>query len=112
MSVLSTSALAQAAALTAAVLLGQVSDRTTGQPLPGVIVQVGTLHTTSDKAGRFTLKGVRAGAQTLTASSSDVPVQHFHATVAEPSTRFNVRVCSTTLDYDCSGTTGGSGSAG
>lgn len=96
-------ATAQAAALCAAVLLGQVRDRTTGQPLTHVLVEVGGRHATTDGSGRFSLAGLALGKQTVTLSSSDVPPQRFQIVLTQPVTRFDVRACSATLDYSCGG---------
>lgn len=85
------------------VLSGVVRDQTTGQPLIGVSVQVDGQHSVTDSAGHYLIKGVHPGVHTLTIGSKDVPSQRFHVTVKPPSTRFDMRACSTTLDYNCSG---------
>jgi hypothetical protein len=95
-----------AVALAVATVSGQIRDRTTSQPLPGVTVAVGTRHATTDSRGRYSLKTVPSGPQTLTVRSTDVPPQHFRITVKAPATRFDARVCSMTLDYNCSGLNG------
>jgi hypothetical protein len=87
--------------LTVAVLVGNLADRTTGQPLPGVVVTVGKVHATSHADGSFRLSGVKPGRATLSVSSDDVPPQQFSVTVGATTTRVNLRVCSTTLDYNC-----------
>jgi hypothetical protein len=84
-----------------AVLLGSVADRTTGQPLPGVHVSLGTAHTTSRADGSFRLSGLKPGRATLSVSSDDVPPQRFPVTIGPATTRADLRVCSTTLDYNC-----------
>ena len=84
-----------------AVLLGTISDRTTGQPLPGVHVALGAVHATSRSDGSFRLNGVKPGPATLTLMSDDVPPQHVSVTVGSATSRADVRVCSTTLDYNC-----------
>lgn len=89
------------AALVLAVLIGTISDRTTGQPLSGVHVSLGTAHATSRDDGSYRLTGVKPGPATLTVSSDDVPPQHFPVTVGPATSRADVRVCSTTLDYNC-----------
>jgi hypothetical protein len=89
------------ALLTAAVILGIVGDRTTGQPLPGVTVSIGSVHARSHTDGTFTLVGVKPGHATIGVESDDVPPQHFSITVGAKTSRADLRVCSTTLDYNC-----------
>ncbi len=84
-----------------AVLIGNLADRTTGQPLSGVRIALGTAHTVSRPDGSFRLKGVKPGRSTLTVSSDDVPPQHFSVTVGRSNSHVDLRVCSTTLDYNC-----------
>ena len=90
-----------AAALLFAILIGSITDRTTGQPLAGVEVTLGSARATSRADGSYRLTGVKPGAATLTVSSDDVPPQHMSVTVGTTTTRANVRACSTTLDYNC-----------
>jgi protocatechuate 3,4-dioxygenase beta subunit len=85
-----------------AIVTGQISDRTTGQPLTGVNVQIDGKHAVTDVRGNYAVKGVRPGSRVVTIGSKDVPAQHFQITVKEPSTRFDTHACSTTLDYNCS----------
>ena len=84
-----------------AILIGTVSDRMTGQPLPGVTVSIGAAHAMTRADGSFKLTGVKAGPATLNAESDDVPPQHLPVTVGRSTSHANVRVCSTTLDYNC-----------
>lgn len=91
----------RAAGVLAALLIGTVSDRTTGQPLPGVSVSIGAVHATTRADGSFRLAGVKAGRTTVRTESDDVPPQHFAVTVGKVSSRLDLRVCSTTLDYNC-----------
>ncbi|MGA3037010.1 MAG: carboxypeptidase regulatory-like domain-containing protein [Vulcanimicrobiaceae bacterium] len=93
-------------ALLLVVLSGVVRDQTTGQPLAGVNITVDGKHTVTDSAGHYVVKGVHPGVHTLTIGSKDVPSQRFHVNVKPPSTRFDMRACSTTLDYSCSGPAG------
>jgi hypothetical protein len=86
---------------TLAVLVGNLADRTTGQPLSGVSVSVRAAHATSRADGSFRLTGLKPGRATLSVSSDDVPPQQFPVTIGNASTRVNLRVCSTTLDYNC-----------
>jgi hypothetical protein len=88
-------------ALLLAVLVGTVSDRTTGQPLPGVRVSAGAAHATSRADGGFRLTGVKPGSATLSVESDDVPPQSFMVMVGKTTSRADLRVCSTTLDYNC-----------
>jgi Carboxypeptidase regulatory-like domain len=90
-----------AASLALAVLLGTISDRTTGQPLAGVTVSVGSARTTSRADGSFRLEAVKPGRATIAVESNDVPPQRFPVTVGASTTRADLRVCSTTLDFNC-----------
>ena len=98
-------------ALAFTLLLGQITDRTTGQPLVGVHIDLSqgrtTLRATTGTDGRFRLAGVRPGRHVLHYSSDDVPPQQ--ATVSVRGTRTSLRItaCSTTLDYSCGGGGGG-----
>lgn len=98
------------AALAAAVftlVLGHVVDRTTGQPLPGLAVQLVGAHlrrsTRTNAAGTFRLR-VPAGRYTLRVQSRDVPPQHFAIALHGGRTVLTERACSTTLDYSCDAT--------
>ncbi len=84
-----------------AVLIGTISDRTTGQPLGGVTVAVGAVHAVSHADGSYRLSGLKPGPATLTISSDDVPPQHISVTIGATSTHADVQACSTTLDYNC-----------
>jgi hypothetical protein len=84
-----------------AVLLGTVTDRTTAQPLPGVGISLGAAHTTSHADGTFRINGVKPGHATLAVSSDDVPPQRYPVTIGSSTTHVTLRVCSTTLDYNC-----------
>jgi len=90
-----------AAALLVAVLAGTITDKTTGQPLSGVVVAVGPVHATSHADGSYRLSGVKPGAATVTVSSDDVPPQRFNITIGTATTHANLTACSTTLDYTC-----------
>jgi hypothetical protein len=93
-------------AVALAIVAGQINDRTTGQPLAGVNVQIDGKRTATDDRGHYAVKGVRPGVRVMTIGSKDVPAQHFRVTVKEPSTRFDTEACSTTLDYNCSAPAG------
>lgn len=84
-------------------LVGRVTDATTGQPLPNVTIAIGSHHATTDKNGAYRLGGLAPGRYTLTASSDDVPPQRRSLVVKSSSaqTTFNMVLCSTTLDYRC-----------
>lgn len=102
---------AGAAALAFTLLIGQVTDRTTGQPLHGVHFDLAqgqkSLHSTSDADGRFSFKNVTPGKHTLRYSSSDVPPQKISVTVHGAKQEVTITACSMTLDYSCTGPGGG-----
>ncbi len=89
------------APLALAILVGSVLDRTTGQPLPKVAIVAGSSHATSRADGSFRLPNLKPGAVTLSLTSDDVPPQTVTVTVGSSTTRHDIRVCSTTLDYNC-----------
>lgn len=99
------------AAFAVAVLVGRVTDRTTGQPLPNVTVTVGSHRATTDAQGKYRLSGLSPGHYTVTAMSEDVPLQHRSVEVKknDPQTIVNLVLCSTTLDYGCGGAGPGPG---
>ncbi len=108
-----TSRYALAPTLAMAVVMGQVHDRTTGQPLAHVKVTLGSSHTTTDGAGRFTFRNVKPGSPQLTLESDDVPQKRITVHIGTANVHLDVEACSTTLDYNCSaplpGTQSGSG---
>jgi protocatechuate 3,4-dioxygenase beta subunit len=104
-------ALSTACALT--ILVGQITDRTTGQPLRGVQVQVrqgtSTLRAVSDESGRFTLSGVHPGVHVVRYGSNDVPPARVSVSVHGTKQLLHIKACSTTLDYSCAGPGAGGG---
>jgi protocatechuate 3,4-dioxygenase beta subunit len=98
---------AACAALTYTLLLGRITDRTTGQPLPGVRIAVrsgaAALHTVTDAHGRFRFARVRPGTVTLRYASNDVPPKTITVRVRGPRQHLVIAACSTTLDYSCEG---------
>lgn len=93
-----------AAVLVSAVLVGHVTDATTGQALPNVTITVGSHHATTDARGAYRITGLTSGRYTLSASSKDVPPQHRSIVVkADGQTKLDLVLCSTTLDYSCAG---------
>ncbi len=96
---------AAATTLVLAVLVGHVTDATTGQPLAGVTIAIGSRHTSTDQRGAYRLTGLTPGHYTLSASSEDVPPQHRSVVVKQQSaqTKLDLVLCSTTLDYSCAG---------
>lgn len=105
-------ALAGAHALALTLLLGQITDKTTGQPLHGVAVIAQSphalpVHAVTDAHGRFRLAGVRPGTVTLHYSSDDVPPQSLTVHVRGAKQDISITACSMTLDYSCQ-TGGGS----
>ena len=93
--------LSLASSILFAVLIGTVTDRSTGQPMPGVTIAVGAAHTLSRAGGSYKLSGLKPGRTTVSFSSEDVPPQHLPVTIGPATTRADLRVCSTTLDYNC-----------
>lgn len=99
--------LARVAALALAVLVGHVTDATTGQPLPNVTIAVGTHRATTDAHGAYRMTGLTPGSYTLSATSDDVPLQHRSVVVkSSAQTTADLVLCSTTLDYGCGGGSG------
>ena len=91
------------ALLVLAVLVGRVTDATTGQPLIGVHVTLAgpqRAAAITDRDGRYRIPNLRPGRYRVNLVSSDVPIQH-RAIVVRGTTTLNVRACSTTLDYSC-----------
>ncbi|MHB8141717.1 MAG: carboxypeptidase-like regulatory domain-containing protein [Vulcanimicrobiaceae bacterium] len=86
------------------VLSGTVTDHTTGQPLAGVSVRTHfhghVVRAITGASGRYSLPGLAPGRYTLRLSSKDVPPQRFHVTLRAGG-HYNLRACSTTLDYSC-----------
>jgi hypothetical protein len=103
--------LSLAATLTLTLLVGQMTDRTTGQPLRGVQITVlsggRVLRAATGADGRFRLPGLQPGPRTLHYSSADVPPQSLKLTVHGARQSIAITACSTTLDYSCE-TGGGS----
>jgi hypothetical protein len=97
--------MAAAATLALAVLVGHVTDATTGQPLANVTIAIGSAHTTTDKHGAYRLTGLKPGRYALSASSNDVPPQQRSVDLKPQSTQttLDLVLCSTTLDYSCAG---------
>ena len=90
-----------------------LTDATTGQPLPGVSVTAvhgSQRHTAgTDRNGKFRLQ-LPAGTYTMTWQSSDVPAgRSTGVRVHDDTTTFNIKACSTTLDYNCGNAAPGSG---
>jgi protocatechuate 3,4-dioxygenase beta subunit len=92
------------ASFAAAVLVGSVTDQTTGQPLTGVEVRVGSAHAKTNADGAYKLVGVKPGRSAVTVSSDDVPPQQFTVRVGSGTTHRDFTACSITLDYRCSNT--------
>jgi protocatechuate 3,4-dioxygenase beta subunit len=99
------------AALVFALLVGQITDQTTGQPLRGVRVDLrqggAMLHAVTDANGQFRLTGVRTGVHTLHYGSDDVPPRTISVPVRNAKQEVHITACSTTLDYSCAGPGGG-----
>jgi hypothetical protein len=100
-------------ALVLAVFAGRLIDITTGQPLPEVRITLSgpsTASVTSDRLGRFTIKGLKAGNYAVTMQSKDVPLQRASVRLrANVTTMLDLKICSATLDYHCGDAGGGAG---
>ena len=87
------------------VLIGTITDKTTGQPLEGITVSTTagshTVQAHTDAAGRFVLRNIGEGSYTLRMSSRDVPAQTAKIQVRGASTHVSLKACSMTLDYSC-----------
>lgn len=99
------SRLAPIATLVLAVLVGHITDKTTGQPLPGVEVLVTGAHSAhayTKADGSYRLAPLPAGKYLVTLSSDDVPTQLFHVTIGSGKQQtLDLVACSITLDYSC-----------
>jgi protocatechuate 3,4-dioxygenase beta subunit len=93
--------LSVAAILAVLVFSGRVLDRTTGQGLPHVVVELGNAKTTTDANGRFAIHNPKPGPSNVTVKSDDVPTQRFPINIGTAGAHLDLRVCSTTLDYSC-----------
>ena len=69
------------AALAVTLLTGQLSDRTTGQPLKDVHVSIAGATSSTDSRGRYRLIVPHPGTFTLTLQSADVPVERIRVTL-------------------------------
>jgi len=90
-----------AAVIAAAVLMGHVTDMTTGQPLVGVTLSAGSATAKTDARGAFVLRGLAPKTYDITLQSDDVPVVHRHVRIDRGPNRHDFTACSTTLDYGC-----------
>ncbi len=97
--------------LALAVLIGTITDKTTGQPLAGVTVTTTagshTLRTRTDESGHFTFKALADGTYNVQLSSRDVPPQSVKVRVQGKTTHVTFKTCSMTLDYSCGDDSGG-----
>lgn len=65
-----------------------------------IALVIGTAHTVSRTDGSFRLSIAKPGAVVVSVNSDDVPPQQFNVK-ASSTAHMNLRVCSTTLDYNC-----------
>lgn len=94
-----------ATALAVTILIGHVTDKTTGQPLAGVQITatVQSSHhavATTNRHGLFHLN-LPPGRYTLHLTSADVPPQEHQVVVKGKRQSVTLQACSTTLDYSC-----------
>lgn|GEM_PF-2501790 len=96
--------LAPSAALAFAILVGQVSDRTTGQPLGGLRVSsIGPTRTSvrTNADGHYLLRNLRPGRYTILIRGKGVPTVRARITLSDRRQRKNFVVCNVALDYSC-----------
>jgi hypothetical protein len=99
-------------ALLFTLVVGHVTDRTTGQPLRVQVLLSGHgARTTArtDSQGRFHLNTLRPGTYVMRLWSDDVSPIKFNVHVSGKRMTLRIPVCSTTLDYSCGGPGGGGG---
>lgn len=100
--------------LALALLVGRITDATTGQALAGIHVTAArgiVRHAvTTNRDGHFQLR-LPAGTYKLTWQSADVPPRSAAVTVRGTTTH-DIEACSTTLDYSCGGGAPSSGAGG
>lgn len=101
-----------AAAVALTILIGQVTDKTTGQPLVGVQItgstHAGRFAATTNQHGFFHVN-LPPGHYRFHLSSSDVPPQQHDVVIKGRRQSLTLQACSTTLDYSCGA--GGPGGA-
>ncbi len=96
--------LAPIAALALAMLVGRVTDRTTGQSLAGLnVTTIGPTHAVARTGadGRYMFRHLRPGKYTLVIRGKGVPTVRTRISLAGRTTTKNVVVCNVALDYSC-----------
>ncbi|MDH2910914.1 MAG: hypothetical protein HKL92_00120 [Candidatus Eremiobacteraeota bacterium] len=96
--------LAPFAALAFALLVGRITDQTTGQPLEGLRVSaVGPTHSSvrTDADGRYVLRNLHPGRYTIVVRGKGVPTVRAGITVSDRTLKKNFVVCNVALDYSC-----------
>ncbi len=96
--------LASLATLVLAVLVGHITDQTTGQSLAGLHVStLGPTRTTvrTDADGRYVLRNLRPGRYTIVVRGKGVPTVRTTLVVSARTQRRDFVVCNVALDYSC-----------
>jgi len=96
--------LASIAALAFTLLVGRITDQTTGQPLEGLRVSaVGPTHSSvrTDADGRYVLRNLHPGHYTIVVRGKGVPTVRASITVSDRTLKKNFVVCNVALDYSC-----------
>lgn len=93
------------AALALAVLVGRITDRTTGQSLSGLrVTTIGPTRAAArtDSDGRYVFRNLRPGKYTLVIRGKGVPTVRARIALTGRKTTKNLAVCNVALDYSCS----------
>ncbi|MGC8484651.1 MAG: carboxypeptidase-like regulatory domain-containing protein [Candidatus Baltobacteraceae bacterium] len=92
------------AVLALAVLVGRITDRTTGQPLAGLEITAtgpSRARTQTDSEGRYTFRSLHPGHYSLEIRGKGVPLVQKYVYVSASKTTENITVCNVALDYSC-----------
>ena len=92
------------AVLALAVLVGRITDRTTGQPLAGLeITADGPIRARArtDADGRYIFRSLRPGHYLIDVHGKGVPTVAKHIVLHDGKVTENITVCNVALDYSC-----------
>ncbi len=92
------------AALALVILVGRITDRTTGQSLAGLeITANGPSHARArtDADGRYIFRSLRPGRYLIDVRGKGVPTVAKHIVLHDGKVTENITVCNVALDYSC-----------